>query len=105
MLAKLKSYPGRQLAIVRYSPDHTPFDDWVYNAADIDKSEVIWAREMDAPDMEELLRYFKDRTVWLVEPDCDPPKLSQYSRVRQSIPGLCPTQNSDSNSPRKRSGN
>ena len=48
MLAKLESYPGRQLAIVRYAPDHAPFDDWVYNAADIDKSKVVWAREMDA---------------------------------------------------------
>jgi len=103
MLARLESYPGRQLAIVRYAPDHAPFDEWVYNAADIDNSKVAWAREMDARDMGELLRYFKDRTVWLVEPDYDPPKLLQYSRVRQSIPGICPTQNSESNSPQKNS--
>ena len=28
-VAKLAAMPGRQLAIVRYSPTHRPFDDWV----------------------------------------------------------------------------
>jgi hypothetical protein len=77
---QLESYPGRQLAIVRYAHDHIPFDDWVYNAADIDKSKVAWAREPDsgiAPT--ELLRYFHDRRVWLVEPDLIPPTVSPYS--------------------------
>jgi hypothetical protein len=27
----------------------------------------------------ELFDYFKDRTVWLVEPDCDPPRVSSYA--------------------------
>jgi hypothetical protein len=77
--AQLETKPGKQLAIVRYSPEHAPFDDWVYNAADIDASKVVWAREMDAASNLELLRYFQDRQVWLVEPDCDPPKVSPYS--------------------------
>src|SRR6185437_11760151 len=29
--AALESRPGLQLAIVRYAPNHAPFDDWVYN--------------------------------------------------------------------------
>jgi len=79
ILAKLESFPGGQLAIVRYAPDHTSFDEWVYNAADIDKSKVVWARESDARRVSsDLLRYFHDRTVWLVEPDSTPPKLSPY---------------------------
>jgi hypothetical protein len=102
MLAKLDSYPGRQLAIVRYAPDHAPFDDWVYNAADIDKSKVVWAREMDAQSNAELFRYFKDRTVWLVEPDNDPPKLSPYlSQDRHPMPRICPIPKAASNSPRE----
>jgi hypothetical protein len=78
LLAKLESYPGRQLAIVRYAPDHAPYDDWVYNAADIDKSKVVWAREMEPGSTAELEQYFSERTVWLVEPDRDPPRISPY---------------------------
>jgi hypothetical protein len=77
--AQLETMPGKQLAIVRYSPEHAPFDDWVYNAADIDASKVVWARELKAVSNTELLRYFRDRRVWLVEPDYDPPKVSPYS--------------------------
>ena len=99
ILTRLESYPGRQLAIVRYAPDHTPFDDWVYNAADIDKSKVVWARELAAPDMGEILQYFKDRTVWLVEPDYDPPRLSPYLvEVHQPMSAICLTLKSESNS-------
>ena len=76
--AELAAMPGKQLAIVRYVPDHLPFDDWVYNAADIDASKVVWAREMDVESNRELLRFFHDRKVWLVEPDFDPPKVSPY---------------------------
>lgn len=77
VLAGLEAIPGGQLAIVRYSPQHEPFDDWVYNAADIDRSAVVWARE--TPDRDAALRqYFSTRNVWLVEPDSDPPKISPY---------------------------
>jgi hypothetical protein len=69
VLKELESQPGKQLALVRYSPAHNVLDDWVYNAADIDKSSVVWARDMGAASNQELLLYYKDRTVWLVEPD------------------------------------
>jgi hypothetical protein len=82
VVAELGSYAGPQLAIVRYSPQHQPFDDWVYNAADIDKSKIVWAREAEGRDAEnreaDLLQYFHGRRVWLVEPDFDPPKILPY---------------------------
>jgi hypothetical protein len=74
----LEQTRGRQLAIVRYSPDHNSLDEWVYNAADIDNSKVVWAREMDEANDLELIHYYKDRTVWLVEPDTKPAKVSPY---------------------------
>jgi len=77
--AALEQLPGRQLAIVRYSSDHNPFDEWVYNAPDIDRSKVIWARGMDSANDLELLRYYKDRTVWLVQPDKEPAEVSPYT--------------------------
>ncbi len=64
--------------MVRYSPGHYPFDEWVYNAPDIDGAKVIWAREMDAANNLELIRYYKDRNVWLVQPDAQPPQVSAY---------------------------
>jgi hypothetical protein len=76
--AMLEQLPGPQLAIVRYSPSHLPRDEWVYNAPDIDRSKVIWAREMDAASNLELTRYCKDRKVWLVEPDMNPVGVSPY---------------------------
>jgi hypothetical protein len=76
--AELQALPGRQIAIVRYAPAHSPHNEWVYNAADIDKSKVVWAREMDATSNLELLRYYKDRTAWLVEPDVNPPRVTPY---------------------------
>lgn len=76
--AELEHTPGLQLAIVRYAPDHAPFDDWVYNAADIDRSKVVWAREMENRDSLPLLHYFRGRIAWLVEPDSNPPKISPY---------------------------
>jgi len=81
--AQLEQLPAKQLAIVRYSADHYPFDEWVYNAADIDGSKVIWAREMDAANNLELMRYYKERQVWLVQPDLLPVKVSPYDAAEQ----------------------
>jgi hypothetical protein len=85
-LAKLESYRGSQLAIVRYAPDHNFFEEWVYNSPDIDKSRVVWARDMGAVANQELLRYFHNRTVWLVQPDFDPPRISPYPSMEQLEP-------------------
>jgi len=74
----LKAMPGNQLAIVRYAPGHSPIDEWIYNAADLDGSRVIWAREMDAAGNQELLRYYSGRKAWLVEPDANPPRVTSY---------------------------
>jgi MFS family permease len=82
--ARLEQLPGSQLAIVRYSPVHEPMDEWVYNAANIDSSKVIWAREMDAANNLDLIRYYKDRQVWLVQPDAQPAKVSPYAMPEQA---------------------
>jgi len=74
----LANLPGDQLAIVRYSSTHIPFNEWVYNDADIDRSKVIWAGEMDEASDLELIRYYPGRKVWLVQPDMQPPTVSPY---------------------------
>jgi hypothetical protein len=78
ILHSLENTPGQHLIIVRYGPSHQPDHEWVYNAADIDTSKVVWARDMDEQDNQELMQYFKSRHVWLLEPDQSPPRISPY---------------------------
>ena len=65
----LESKPGLQLALVRYRHDRLQPVDWVANLANIDSQKVIWANDLELKQNQELIEYFKDRKVWLVEPD------------------------------------
>jgi hypothetical protein len=80
IIAQLERQPGQHLVIVGYRPEHVPYNEWVFNAADIDGSKIVWARDMGAEQNRELIRYFKDRKVWRVEPDRVPPVLAPYPR-------------------------
>jgi hypothetical protein len=75
----LEHQPGKQLAIVYHGLRRSPIDEWVYNTADIDGQKVIWARSMDLAHNAELISYYKDRQVWLVNADRYPAKLEPYS--------------------------
>ncbi len=86
VLEELKKIPGGQLAVVRYAPYHDIADEWVYNGATIDSAKVVWAREMDPASDQELLRYYKDRKAWLIEPDFQPPKILPYPEHASSTP-------------------
>ena len=68
-MKKLEQLPGQHLLMVRYSDHHNIHDEWVYNGADIDGAKVVWARELDEEQNEKLFAYFRDRQIWLVEPD------------------------------------
>jgi hypothetical protein len=77
--SQLARAPGKQLVFVRYWPRHIFQDEWVYNAADIDGARVVWARDLGDAENEKLRRYYPDRTVWLLEPDARPPRLTAYA--------------------------
>jgi hypothetical protein len=66
---QLGNMPGKHLVIVRYGKVHNPHIDWVYNGAEIDSAKILWARDIDALQTEKLFAYFRDRQIWLVEPD------------------------------------
>ena len=75
---KLAEIPGKVLVFVRYWPQHMFQDEWVYNRADIDGSTVVWARDLGGRENTKLRAYYPKRSVWLLEPDFRPARLSPY---------------------------
>ena len=77
--SQLGALPGKHVVMVRYTPEHEPFAEWVYNEADIDNSKIVWAREMSAAENVRLREYYKGRRIWLLMADEKPPRLTEYS--------------------------
>ncbi len=70
VMARLRSLGGKHLVIVRYAKEHVTGKEYVYNRADIDRSDVVWAREVpNAIRNLSLVYYFRNRRVWLYCPD------------------------------------
>jgi len=75
----LAAQPGQHLVLVRYARNHNSGEEYVYNAADIDRARTVWAREIPGVDSMPLLNYFHNRDVWLFEPDVDNETVTPYS--------------------------
>ena len=87
ILDQLNRIPGSHLVIVRYGSKHEFLYEWVHNDPDIDHAKVVWAREMGAERDQELLDYFRGRSVWLltVNDDSKPPDLLPYPAPTQNV--------------------
>ena len=79
VMERLSRLSGRQLVLVSYGLGHTVDDEYVYNGADIDSAKIVWARDMGPEQNQELVDYFHDRQVWILEPDHSSPLLISYS--------------------------
>lgn len=77
VLERLHEIPDRFLLIVRYRPGHPTWNEWVYNEADIDNAQVVWARELPGGE-DPLIAYFRGRTVLVIEPDANPIAIHPY---------------------------
>jgi len=75
---QLQATSQKNLVIVRYAPDHNVDHEWVYNAADIDGSKVVWARDTPGQDLKPLLDYYRDRQIWVVDADAAHPRIEPY---------------------------
>ena len=84
----LSRRPGKHLVVVRYRPSHEVNQEWVYNGADIDGSKIAWAREVSPESDGELLKYFHDREVWLLEADVYPQRVVKYPIPADTLPDV-----------------
>jgi hypothetical protein len=82
ILATLDSADGKHLALVKPKTDPDNVFQWIYNDADIDASKVVWARDMGAEGNRALLEYFRDRKIWVVDPNVEPATILPYSPRR-----------------------
>jgi hypothetical protein len=76
---RLSDMGGRDVVLVRYAPDHSIHQEWVYNGAQIDSQEVVWARDRGPERNRSLLEYFDDRGAWLLSADDHPVCLEPYA--------------------------
>ncbi len=75
LIDTLEAQGGSHLVLVSYGPDHDVHQEWVYNAADIDGSNVVWAQDRGAPQNRGLLEYFQGRRIWTLSADEEPRRL------------------------------
>jgi hypothetical protein len=74
---QLAHAPGKHLVFVRYSSRHM-FQEWIHNAAEMDRAPTVWAHDLGASDNQKLMEHYPDRSAWLLEPDAQPPHLAPY---------------------------
>jgi hypothetical protein len=85
MAEKFEHLNGKHLIVVRYAALHNPHNEWVFNGADIDSARVVWARELEPEQNAKLLAYFKDRQIWIVEPDRNPQQILPYIPLQETV--------------------
>jgi hypothetical protein len=85
--AELENKPGKHLLIVYYPILANPSQEWVYNRANVDQQRVVWARNMGVKANQELLDYYHDRDVWVINPKQYPVVLHPYKDVKDKLDG------------------
>ena len=67
------------MILVHYTGSQSPHEEWVYNSADIDAQDVIWAHDLGRVENAPLLEYYKDRKIMRLQPDLNPTWLDPYT--------------------------
>jgi hypothetical protein len=79
--ALLNGYSGKHLVMAHYDRNSPVHYERLFNEAEIDRAKIVWAWDMGAAQNQELINYFKDRHIWLIEPALDKPKLIPYPAI------------------------
>jgi hypothetical protein len=80
---QLQHEPGQHLVLVQYGQHHDRYEELVYNGANIDASKIVWAHSLGTEKDRDLIRYYNNRTVWLLEEDGEV-KLKRYLASTES---------------------
>ncbi len=99
MIRQLQRIEGKHLVIVRYKLSHSFMEAWIENAADIDQAPIVWARDLGPVRNERLIAWFKNRSVWLLEADEKPLRLSRYTPAAETRSSRRTGRNSSSRHP------
>ena len=67
ILNRLTKESGNQLVFVAYKARHSFYNEWVWNAADIDSSRIIWARDLGPENDARLMNLYSQRSSWRVD--------------------------------------
>lgn len=63
----VKQFPYKYIAIVSYDVGYNVHDEIVYNKADIENSNLIWAYDLGAEKNKALLNYYSDRKILMIK--------------------------------------
>jgi hypothetical protein len=78
---QLKGKHGMHVVFVRYGANRDFQFEWVYNDANIDAAPVVWCRSMGPAEDSEVMRYYSNRTFWIVDIEGENPTVAkQVSR-------------------------
>lgn len=88
VIQKLLREPGKDLVFVRATPTPDSYFEWVYNGANIDQQQVVFARYHGIKENEALIAYYPDRRIWLL----DVGESGENVRIREYlVDGIEPT--------------
>jgi hypothetical protein len=85
--AELSGIPGDHLVFVRAKTDKFNVLQWIFNDADIDRSRIVWARDLGPERNAELAQYYAARDTWMVDPNVEPASCVRFS-VGRSLPAV-----------------
>jgi hypothetical protein len=79
----LHRLPGKHLVFVQPKKDDLDLNlyQWIYNDADIDASDIVWARDLGPERNAQLENYFAGRQVWVVDPNDNPATCHKYEHL------------------------
>src|SRR5260370_6309438 len=69
VLEQLQARGGKHLVLVRYSPSHEFHYGVVFNDADLDRSQELWAHQLNKARNNGLIEHYPGREGWLFNPD------------------------------------
>ena len=87
LVKRLQESPGPDLVLVNAPNFESVHQELVYNAADIDASEIVWARDMTDEENAEIMGYYPGRTVWRLRVDSVLSERFEFETVRPGDPG------------------